>query len=1133
MTRMAVQKVQPARRPRAEAPQPLWYKNAVIYELHVRSFCDSAGDGVGDFRGLISRLDYLQDLGITAVWLLPFYPSPLRDDGYDIADYSGVNPAYGDREDVRRFIHEAHRRGLRVITELVINHTSDQHPWFQRARRAPRGSPERDFYVWTDTPDRYAGTRIIFKDFETSNWSWDPAAKQYFWHRFYSHQPDLNFDNPKVHAAVMEVCDDWFRLGVDGMRLDAVPYLFEREGTSCENLPETHEFLRKLRAHVDRRFPNRMLLAEANQWPEDAIAYLGRGDECHMAFHFPLMPRMFMALRMEDRYPILDILEQTPAIPDNCQWALFLRNHDELTLEMVTDEERDYMYRVYASDREMRINLGIRRRLAPLLNNNRRKVELMNALLFSLPGTPVIYYGDEIGMGDNIYLGDRDGVRTPMQWSADRNSGFSRANPQRLYLPLIIDPEYHYETVNVESQQANPSSLLWWMKRLIALRKRHPVFGHGEIRFLTPANHKVLAFIRRSEAETVLVVANLSRFVQPMALDLAEYRGCTPVEMFGRVPFPTIEDRPYFLSLGPHNFYWFLLEPPVATQRMSDAEIRTPEYMVHDAAATSLPSAEVRRSLDAALPAFLRQRRWFVSKARHVQAARIRDEVLVRTPDRASGERAYALVRVDFTEGEPEHYALPLGLSPAGDESRIPPEFVIARLTDGGGERRLLHDATCDPEFARALLTLALRGRELESNGTRLFGRRIGRKKFSAAEAAAWPVHLPRLEQSNSTVIFGDRLLLKLYRKVEDGPNPEMEVGEHLTARVQFPHTAPMLAALESVPRTGAPQTVAAVFEFVPNEGDAWTWFLECTGQYYEAVAAMPGSVWGPGVPSRDAIPEEPPAAFAPLTLELLEAARMIGVRTAEMHAALADDRGNPDFAPEPSTLLYQRSIFQSMRNTTRATLKTLDRAASGLSPALRSLAEQVRGREADILAVFQELMRGPIVSPRIRCHGDYHLGQILRTGRDYIVIDFEGEPLRSIGQRRLKRSPLRDVAGMLRSFDYLAWTGLRRHDELLPADRSAEVAAHLEAAAQALHRWLTTAYRRAYLGRMGELKTALLPEEPATLRMVLRVWQLEKALYEVGYELNSRPDWVEVPLRALLDLLRSDPAPHTEEVRP
>src|SRR4051794_40766432 len=529
---------------------PLWYQDAIIYEVHVRAFFDQSGDGMGDFAGLTQKLDYLQDLGVTAVWVLPFCPSPWKDDGYDISDYANVHPAYGTLRDFQNFLKEAHARGLRVISELVLNHTSDQHAWFQRSRRAAAGARGRNYYVWSDSPELYKEARIIFKDFEASNWTWDPVAKSYYWHRFYSHQPDLNFDNPEVRAAMLNAVDFWLDMGVDGLRLDAVPYLYEREGTNCENLPETHGFLKELRTHIDGRHSGRMLLAEANQWPEDAIAYFGAGDECHMAFHFPVMPRLFMATRMEDRYPVTDILQLTPPIPEGCQWALFLRNHDELTLEMVTDEERDYMYRVYAQDRNMRINLGIRRRLAPLLENDRRRIELMNGLLFSLPGTPVIYYGDEIGMGDNIYLGDRNGVRTPMQWSGDRNAGFSRANPQRLYLPVNIDPEYHYEAINVEAQQNNPNSLLWWTKRLIALRKRYKAFGRGTLEFLHPSNRKILAFLRRYHEETVLVVANLSRFVEYVELDLAAFQGLTPVELFGRTHFPTVGKQPYLLTLG-------------------------------------------------------------------------------------------------------------------------------------------------------------------------------------------------------------------------------------------------------------------------------------------------------------------------------------------------------------------------------------------------------------------------------------------------------------------------------------------------------------------------------------------------------------------------------------------------------
>ena len=511
-----------------------WYKDAIIYELHIKAFRDGNGDGIGDFQGILERLDYLQDLGVTAIWVLPFYPSPQKDDGYDIADYYNINPAYGDIKQFKQFLKEAHQRDLKVITELVINHTSDQHPWFQRARKAPKGSPHRNFYVWTDDPNQYKDVRIIFQDFETSNWTWDPVGQQYYWHRFFHHQPDLNYDNPMVQEEIFKILDYWCSMGVDGFRLDAVPYLFEREGTNGENLPETHEFLKKLRRHIDEKYPGTLLLAEANMWPEDSASYFGDGDECHMNYHFPVMPRMFMALQTEDRYPITDIFDQTPEIPATCQWAIFLRNHDELTLEMVTDEERDYMYKVYVKDPKAKINLGIRHRLAPLMGNNRKKIELLNYLLFSLKGTPVIYYGDEIGMGDNFYLGDRDGVRTPMQWTSDRNAGFSEANPHRLYLPVILDPEYHYEFVNVEMQSRNTSSLLWWTKRIINKRKQYKAFGHGDMKFILSENPKILAFTRSYEDETILVVVNLSRYTQPAEIDLEMYKGYVPVEIFSK-----------------------------------------------------------------------------------------------------------------------------------------------------------------------------------------------------------------------------------------------------------------------------------------------------------------------------------------------------------------------------------------------------------------------------------------------------------------------------------------------------------------------------------------------------------------------------------------------------------------------
>ncbi len=1095
-----------------------WYKDAIIYEVHVRAFYDSNADGIGDFPGLISKLDYIQDLGVTAIWLLPFYPSPLKDDGYDIADYFDVHPAYGTLRDFKKFLREAHRRGLRVITELVLNHTSDQHPWFQRARRARPGSRWRDFYVWSDTPERYKEARIIFKDYEPSNWAWDPVARAYYWHRFFSHQPDLNYDNPEVRKAVFRVLDFWLELGVDGFRLDAVPYLFEREGTSCENLPETHAFLKELRRHVDERFGERMLLAEANQWPEDAVAYFGDGDECHMAFHFPLMPRLFMAIHMEDRFPIVDILNQTPPIPENCQWALFLRNHDELTLEMVTDEERDYMYRVYARDRHARVNLGIRRRLAPLLNNNRRRIELMNGLLFSLPGTPVIYYGDEIGMGDNFFLGDRNAVRTPMQWSADRNAGFSRANPQRLYLPVITDPEYHYEAVNVEAQEQNPQSLLWWMRRLTAIRKQFRAFGRGTLRFVNPENRKVLAFVREwrdpdGRDERVLVVANLSRFVQYAELDLSAFGGLVPVEIFGRTEFPPIGEGRYAVMLGPHAFYWFALEPARVELRLPPRE---PARVVEVAGEWAAVFSEAKAALEELLPAYLDGRRWFGAKARQIRTVR-----LVEAVPFPYGQRlAYlVLAQVHFTEGQPETYLLPLTFT-AGDG--IPEEAVVARVRvrreRGGPVEGVLFDALADPEFLEALPEAIGRRRrcrgadgEVVGEPTHFFSRirRSGR--------AAGPVTLGR-DQTNTSVFYGDRFVLKLYRRLEEGRTPEFELGSYLTEQARFRLTPPLAGALEYRPESGEPVTLAVLQGFVPNQGDAWQFTLDFLGHYLEEAlaAGRPEGELPPfSVGRLLELAEEPiPELAQTLMGTYLDSAWLLGRRTAELHLALA--AAGPElteFAPESFTPFYQRAAYQSFRNLTGQVLDLLRKRADSLRDDLRPLAEAVLASERAILGAFGRFRDARLTVGRIRVHGDYHLGQVLYTGNDFVIADFEGEPARGLRERRLKQPALRDVAGMLRSFSY-----------------AAEVAVK-EAAARGLARLSALSYWAGFwelwasaLFLRGYLETArppvVIPESRAELELLLGVYLLEKAVYELGYELNNRPDWVEIPLRGILKLV-------------
>jgi len=815
---------------------PLWYKDAIIYELHVRAFADSNGDGIGDFVGLTGKLDYLKDLGINTIWILPFYPSPLKDDGYDIADYFEVNPAYGTLSDFMTFLEEAHRRGLRVITELVLNHTSDQHPWFQRARRAPEGSRWRNWYVWSQTTDRYRDARIIFHDYEPSNWSWDPLAKAYYWHRFYSHQPDLNFDNPEVHKAMFQIVDFWLGLGVDGFRLDAVPYLYEREGT-YENLPETHDFLRKLRAHVDTHHPGRVLLAEANQWPEDAIAYFGRGDECNMAFHFPIMARMFLSVHMEDRFPMVDILAQTPPIPESAQWALFLRNHDELTLEMVTDEERDYMYRVYARDQQARFNLGIRRRLAPLLQNNRKKIELLNALLFSLPGTPVVYYGDEIGMGDNIFLGDRNGVRTPMQWSGDRNAGFSRANTQRLYLPPTVDPEYHYEAVNVEAQQANSQYLLWWMKRLLALSRHWKAFGRGAIEVLAPDNRKVLAFLREYREELILVVANLSRFSQYVELDLSAHAGRIPVELFGQTKFPAIAKSPYLLTLGPHSFYWFALDLAHAGGLSPRPHRSVPRIDV-DGPWTTVFEGKTRASLERAFQAYLLDQSWARSPSRPMKGVRISE--IIPWPE-GFQQAALAILEVEYYEGESEFYAIPL-VFVRGQVSN--PQVVIAelRLRDGGAETTgLLADALSDDDFVRRLKDLVTQRTQVRAGPGKFSGvLTSGYREFQGPESAPLPVSPAKEGSLHSSILLGSRLTLTWNRKVETGPNPELEIAKGFLRQDPRPPLAPVAGHLDYTRRTGEPLNLAILRGSTPGSTDAWTLTLEELGRYFERVRSTP-----------------------------------------------------------------------------------------------------------------------------------------------------------------------------------------------------------------------------------------------------------------------------------------------------
>jgi len=1100
---------------------PLWYKDAVIYELPVRAFRDSNADGIGDFRGLAEKLDYLQDLGVTALWLLPFYPSPLRDDGYDIADYTSVNPIYGNLEDFKMVLREAHRRGLRVITELVLNHTSDQHPWFQRARRAPPGSPERDFYVWSDTPEKYQDARIIFKDFEPSNWTWDPLAKAYYWHRFYAHQPDLNYDNPVVRAEMLRLLDFWLELGIDGLRLDAVPYLYKREGTNCENLPETHAYLKEVRTHIDAHYKNRMLLAEANQWPEDSVAYFGNGDECHMAFHFPVMPRLFMALRMEDRFPVLDIMHQTPAIPDACQWAVFLRNHDELTLEMVTDEDRDYMYRVYAQDRQARINLGIRRRLAPLLENHRGKIELMNALLFSLPGTPVLYYGDEIGMGDNIYLGDRNGVRTPMQWSGDRNAGFSQANPQRLYSPVIIDPPYHYEALNIEAQQQDTHSLLWWMKHIIALRKRHHAFGRGTLEFLSPDNNKILAFVRRHEDEILLVIANLSRFVQYAELDLSRFQGMEPVELLGRSRFPAIGTAPYFLSLGSHAFYWFLLRPQPAPKVVTGPDEKELPLLHVRGSWERVFHGKTREALEELVLSYLGTCPWFVDPGRTAKSATIQEQVPVVN---GSEIARVCLVQVDYGEGEPQGFIVPLAYArdkEAEDVLGNLRQSAIVRLRVGGGaenEEGLLYDATAAKGFASTMLQAVAERASFPGSGTEIAAwPEDDLARYQPPDQALPEPSILRNDEADTSLAFGDRLVLKFFRRVEPGVNPELEMGRFFARRNVFPNHPPLVGAIEFRRASAEPVTLGVLQGFVPNEGTAWDYTLDDLGRFFDRALTLtiaPEDLPLPSRPRIDLVDQPIPPLAEEVIGSYLAFVSRLGQRTAEFHVALASATDDPSFAPEPFTQMYQRSLYQSLHTQARRTYELLRKRLKSLPDEERGEAQKVLDHEDEVLRRMRQIYERRIDAQRTRYHGDYHLGQILNTGKDVVILDWEGDAGRPMSDRRLKRTPLRDVAGMLRSFHFAIYVASRK-GRLRPEDIPA-----LEPWTRMWYVWVSVAFLKAYLTVADQ--ASFLPKKRADLEILLDFSLIKRAVGDLSRELKSHGERIMVPLRGLVRLHQS-----------
>ncbi|WP_064693077.1 maltose alpha-D-glucosyltransferase [Rhizobium aegyptiacum] len=1074
--------------------QPLWYKDAIIYQLHIKSFYDANGDGVGDFAGLHAKLDHVAALGVNAIWLLPFFPSPRRDDGYDIADYGNVSPDYGTVEDFRAFVDAAHQRNIRVIIELVINHTSDQHPWFQRARQAPAGSPERDFYVWSDSDQKFPETRIIFLDTEKSNWTWDAVAGAYYWHRFYSHQPDLNFDSPLVMEELLKVMRFWLETGIDGFRLDAIPYLVEREGTINENLPETHAILKRIRAALDATHPGVMLLAEANQWPEDTREYFGEGDECHMAFHFPLMPRMYMAIAKEDRFPITDILRQTPEIPENCQWAIFLRNHDELTLEMVTDAERDYLWETYASDKRARINLGIRRRLAPLMERDRRRIELMNALLLSMPGTPVIYYGDEIGMGDNIYLGDRDGVRTPMQWSPDRNGGFSRTDPARLVLPPIADPLYGFEAVNVEAQSTDAHSLLNWTRKMLALRGRHPAFGRGSLRFLSPENRKILAYLREYDGETLMCVANLSRLPQAVELDLSAFEGRVPIELTGMSPFPPIGQLTYLLTMPPYGFFWFQLaadaDPPAWRTAPPEQLPDLVTMVIRRGLLDLVDEPRLGRVLsNEILPAYLTRRRWFGAKDQPLQAARL----ISATPIPYADGIVLGELEVELPDHS-ESYQLPLAV--AWDDtqpSALTQQLALGRVRQGRRVGFLTDGFAIEPMARGILRGLADRSRITGRTGTLEF---LGTERLDRLNVTDdMPVHWLSAEQSNSSLIVGDVAMIKLIRHIFPGVHPEVEMTRFLTC-AGYDHTAPLLGEVAHTDSSGRRSTLIIVQGAIRNQGDAWNWMLNNLRRAADELVLN-----DPAVEPGDDV-------FQPL----INFVAMVGMRLGELHVVLSGENADEAFSPVVAGDDEVEAIKKAVAGEVAYAMSKLSEREQNADPAIDLLARPLLERRSELVelgARLAESARGTLMT---RTHGDFHLGQILVSEGDAVIIDFEGEPAKNLAERRAKTVPLRDVAGLLRSLSYLVATAqldndaVTEHESEVRRDAIARFGRHAE-----------KAFLDSYWQAASASKALAMPTEQR--RRVLDAFLLEKAAYEIAYEARIRPKWLPIPLAGFTEI--------------
>ncbi len=1078
---------------------PLWYKDAIIYQLHVRSFFDSNGDGIGDFRGLMLKLDYVQSLGVNTLWLLPFYPSPLRDGGYDIADFNNIHPSYGTLTDFKKFVKEAHKRGLRIITELVINHTSTDHKWFQRARRAKPGSIYRDFYVWSDNTEKYKDARIIFQDFEVSNWTYDHEAKAYYWHRFYYHQPDLNFENPRVQKEIFKILDFWFEMGVDGFRLDAIPYLFEEEGTNCENLPQTHEYLKALRKYVDDNYQDKLLLAEANQWPNDSRAYFGDGDECHMAFHFPLMPRLYMALRMEDRFPVVDIMEQTPQIPENCQWAIFLRNHDELTLEMVSDEERDYMYKTFAKDPRKRVNVGIRRRLFPLFGGDTRTIELLNFLLFSMPGTPIVYYGDEIGMGDNYYLGDRDGVRTPMQWSPDKNAGFSSADPQKLFLPVVIDYNYHYTTVNVENNERKPNSFLWWIRRVIAKRKQYQAFGRGSIKFINTNNPKVLAFVRELEEETILIVVNLSRYSQYVELDMHEYSGYTPMEVFSRNDFPMITDEPWSFSMQFKNYFWFELQrdTKMITEKPSDYKII--QISAHQ---WFNPDKEFQKNIKELLYHYIIRSKWFKGNPRKLRDVNIIDIFPVNSRKIPS---YLFMIEMDLIEEHKDIFLMPVSVAQNNRMIEIKskyPDAVIASIKYDN-DKAILYDAVHDHMLLDKLFTIIRKRSKLKGLYGEIEGSSGSRLRKLDPELLPLKPHVVAFRRTNTSIAFSDKYFFRMYRSLQEGENPDVEIIKNLTRYSDFENISPYVGRLDYLHPEFENTSLALLVDLVPNSEDAWEMFQTAIASFFDKVLSEKDEIIQSGSLNDQQLEE----AIGPFFLEMIG---LMGKRTAELHNALSSIQEVKGFQPEPFSLLYQKSLYQSMRTFVKRSFSMIKPLINDVEPEIRESLEEIINDQDVYFSYIQNILESKKIDTwKIRIHGNYKLDKLLFTGKDFIATDFEGEVEYPMSVRKLKHCPLKDVASMISSFHYAINMGYFYRQEFSPTDKT-----FLANLMENFNEKLSSVFLESYLNQAKGY--GFIPSNVSHTHALLNLFIFEKAIREIRKFIQNEPESLITPVKAL-----------------